>query len=263
MRGVTTIAATAVLVALAGCASHKPVVNTLGPPQQKPKYDPHDAAAYNMQLGLAYMERGELAIAKDKLERAAREDPKDPNVHAALALLNERLGNTPKADEEFHTALTRAPHNPDIRNNYAVYLCRTKRTDQGVRELLDVAHDPLYSTPEVAYTNAGVCLRSEHRNAEAERAFLAAIALRPGFAEAVFQLASLELERNLLSSARTRIDNYIATFTDTPDLLLLGVRIARAQGDRRAEQRYVQRLRVDFPDSDQTRAVAARPANSG
>ncbi|HUL18414.1 MAG TPA: type IV pilus biogenesis/stability protein PilW [Steroidobacteraceae bacterium] len=261
MRGVTTIAATAVLVALAGCA-HKPVINTAVVPTQKPKYDPHDAAAYNMQLGLAYMERGELAIAKDKLERAAREAPKDPNVHAALALLNERLGNTPKADEEFRIALTRAPHNPDIRNNYAVYLCRTKRTDQGVRELLDVAHDPLYNTPEVAYTNAGVCLRSEHRNDEAQRSFLAAISLRPGFAEAVFQLASLELERNQLAAARGRIDGYFGTFTATPDLLLLGVRVARAQGDRLAEQRYMQRLRVDFPDSDQTRALAARPPNS-
>jgi type IV pilus assembly protein PilF len=253
-------AAAALLAALGACAS-KPTVNTLGVPTQKQPYNPHDAAAYNMQLGLAYMQRGELALAKEKLERAAHEDPHDASVHSALALLDERLGNRDAADEEFKTALRMAPRDPDIRNNYAVYLCRTNRIDEGVRRLLEVARDPLYRTPEAAYTNAGVCLRAAKRYDEAARSLQAALALRPSYAEAVFQMADLELERCQLPQTRARIDAYVANYTATPDLLLLGVRVAHAQGDRFAEQRFAQRLRIDFPDTDQARALGAPVAN--
>jgi len=38
--------------------------------------------------------------------------------------------------------------------------------------------------------------------------------------------------------------------------LLLGVRIARANGDKTAETSYTQQLRRRFPDSPQTRAVS-------
>jgi type IV pilus assembly protein PilF len=39
------------------------------------------------------------------------------------------------------------------------------------------------------------------------------------------------------------------------DALLLGVRIARANGDRTAEVSYMQQLRRRFPDAPQTRAA--------
>jgi type IV pilus assembly protein PilF len=128
---------------------------------------------------------------------------------------------------------------------------------------MSVANDPLYRTPEAAYTNAAVCLRSAHRDDEAERDLQRALLLRPSFAEAVFQLADLQLQRGELRAARTRIDSFIGTYTATPDLLLLGVRIARAQGDRVGEQHYAQRLRVDFPDSQQTRALMQGSPNPG
>lgn len=227
------------------------------------KADLQEAAKYNVELGIAYMQRGELALAKDKLDRALKESPRDPEVHSALALLEERLGNPALTDHEFREALRLAPHDPDIANNYAVYLCRTHRVDEGVKQLLATARNPLYTTPEAAYTNAAVCLRSEHRDAEAKRALESALALRPGFAEAVFQLADLEVQQGQLADARARIDHYIETFTATPDLLLLGVRISRALHDPIGQQRYEQRLRVDFPNSPQTQALVSSSQNAG
>ncbi|MGH8217467.1 MAG: type IV pilus biogenesis/stability protein PilW [Steroidobacteraceae bacterium] len=250
------------VAALAACAG-KPRVNTIPPPQQRVKADLPEAAKYNVQLGIAYMQRGELAIAEDKLERALKESPHDPEVHSALALLDERLGNTSQADREFHEAIRLAPRDPDIANNYAVYLCRTHRVNEGVKQLLATARNPLYTTPEAAYTNAAVCLRSEHRDAEAKQALESALALRPAFAEAVFQLAELEMQHGELASARARIDRYIQLYTATPDLLLLGVRISKALHDPVGRQRYEQRLRVDFPDSPQTQALAASGPNRG
>ncbi len=257
-----SIAGALLIAALAACASKPRVISPI-PDTETAKPQFAEAAKYNVELGIAYLQRGDLALAQDKLQRALKESPHDPTVHSALALLDERLGEVDEADREFHTALRLAPSDPDVSNNYAVYLCRTQRVDEGVQRLIATARDPLYATPEAAYTNAAVCLHTVHRDAEAELDLQRALALRPGFAEAVFQLASLEMEHGKLGDARRRIDRYLDTYAATADLLALGVRVAHALGDPVAEQRYEQRLRVDFPDSPQTHALTSPSPNPG
>jgi type IV pilus assembly protein PilF len=222
-----------------------------------------DAANYNTQLGSEYMRQGDLALAKEKLDRALSEDPENANVHSARALLFERMGERDKADAEFRSALRLAPHDPQTVNKYAVYLCSGGRTDEGVKRFLEAAQNPLYRTPEVAYSNAGVCLRAAKRDDEAAENFNRALQLRPDYAEAAFQLATLQFERGQLPAARAGIDGFLGIHEATPDLLLLGVRVARAQGDRSAAQGFARRLQRDFAGTDQARALAALDHNPG
>ncbi len=250
------MAAVLAVAAIAACAS-KPRVSSPIPDTPSPKPQLAEAAKYNVELGIAYMQRGDLERAQDKLNRALKEAPRDPTVHSALALLYERLGDLDQAESEFQRAMHLAPHDPDVSNNYAVYLCRTHRVDAGVKRLLATAHDPLYSTPEAAYTNAAVCLHSVNRDAEAEADLQRALELRPSFAEAVLQLSSLDAQHGKLRAALARIDRYFENYTSTPDLLVLAIRIAHTLGDPVAQQRYEQRLRIDFPDSPQARALSS------
>src|SRR6266478_793468 len=87
-RGCCVLGAVAAL-AVAGCSSGRQATGN------------ERAAAYNAQLGMAYLHQGDLALAKEKLERALAQNPRDANVHSALALLYESLGNPAKADSEF------------------------------------------------------------------------------------------------------------------------------------------------------------------
>lgn len=222
-----------------------------------------DAANYNTQLGIDYMKQGNLQVAKDKLDRAMAENPDDPDVHSAMAMLLDRLGEPDKADQEFKTALRLGRRNPELLNNYAVYLCRNGRTDEGVKSFEEAAHNRLYRTPEAAYTNAGVCLRAAKRDTQAAMSFQRALQVKPDYAEAAYQLSDLDLRRGEVEQARAELDRYLDSFDATPDLLLVGVQIAQKQGDRRAEERYARRLRLDFPSSDQARALAARSRNPG
>jgi type IV pilus assembly protein PilF len=222
-----------------------------------------EAAVANTQLGIQYLNQGDLNLAKTKLDRALDQDPGNPAVHSARAMLFTRMNQPAKADEEFRTALKLAPHDPEVINNYAVYLCQNGRTDEGVKRFLEAAHNALYRTPQAAYTNAGVCLRAAKRDDEARVNFNAAVQVRPNYAEAAFQLATLDLDHRQLAAARARIDGYIGTYDATPDLLLLGVRVARAQGDVLAAQRYARRLQLDYPGSDQARALATLDKNGG
>ena len=252
LRALAAAIGAALLAAvLAGCASQQAV-------QQR-----RDAAVYNTELGIAYLRRGELAIAQGKLDRALEENSDDPNVHSARALLFARLQDHKHADEEFREALRLAPKNPDFENNYAVYLCSVGRVDEGVQNFLQAARNPLYMTPELAYDNAGVCLRSAHKDVAATQMFADALAIRPNFPQALWQVADLDFSQGKLAQARREIDAFLAANQETPDLLLLAVKVTRAQGDKLDSELYARRLQLDFPDSAQAHALADLGRNPG
>jgi type IV pilus assembly protein PilF len=252
LRGATAaVGATLLAAVLAGCASQQAV-------RQR-----NDAAIYNTELGIAYMRRGDLAIAQSKLDRALEENADDPNVHSARALLFARLRDPKHADEEFREALRLAPKNPDFENNYAVYLCSVGRVDEGVQTFLTAARNPLYMTPELAYNNAGVCLRSAHKDVPAVQMFADALAIRPNFSQALWEVADIDFSQGKLAQSRREIDAFLAANQETPDLLLLAVKVTRAQGDKLDSELYARRLQLDFPDSAEAHALADLGHNPG
>jgi type IV pilus assembly protein PilF len=216
------------------------------------------AASLNKQLGTVYLRQGNLALAKEKLERAEQFNPRDPETHSVLALLYERLDIPKEVDAHYRTAIRLAPKDPQILNNYAVFLCRKSRTDEGVKRFMEAARNPLYRTPELAYTNAGVCLRAAKRHEEAGNAFARALQIRPNYAEAMFQSVDLNMERGEIKQGREQLDKYLASYTATADLLLLGVRMSRSLGDRVGEEKYTRRLRVEFADSEQLKSLESK-----
>lgn len=218
--------------------------------------DPQDAAAkYNVQLGTAYLQQGNYALAKEKLERSLKQNPKDPDVHTSLGLLYDRTGDPKLADKHFREALRLSPDKPDLSNNYAIYLCKNGRVDEGVERFSAVAANKFYRTPEVALTNAGVCLRGAKRLEEAEKKFVGAIKARPNYSEPTVQLASLYLERKEIPQARRVVDVYLNAFRPQADVLYSAVTVARAANDKMSEEKYSRALRLDFPDSAQARAL--------
>jgi type IV pilus assembly protein PilF len=251
----TSLATAAVTVLLGAC------VHSSSTPGRESK--PQSAAVYNTQLGIAYLNQGELALAKDKLDRALSQDPNSPDVHSARAMLFARLGNPKEADAEYRASLRLAPDDPNVINNYAVYLCQQGRTDEGVKRFEEAAKNALYRTPEAAYTNAGVCLHAAKRDDEARAKFVRALQLKPSFPDAALQLANLDFQRGNLTEARGLIDGYLNNFSENPDMLLLGVRVARAQKDTIAAQHYARKLQMNYPGTDQARALAALEHNPG
>jgi len=251
MRFCTVLVASFAAALMSGCVTH---TKDGGKPlkQEDPEVQ---ASAYNVQLGTAYLQQGNYPVAREKLERALEQNPKDPNVHTSLGLLYDRVGESKLADKHFREALRLAPDKPDLSNNYAVYLCKNGRVDEGVERFTAVAANRYYQTPEVALTNAGVCLRSAKRLDEAEKKFIAAIKARPNYGDATVQLATLYVERARIADARNVVDTYLNAFKPNPDVLLAAVGVARAAKDRMSEEKYSRRLRLDYPDSPQTRAL--------
>jgi type IV pilus assembly protein PilF len=217
---------------------------------------PAAAGEANLQLGAAYLQQGNLPVAKEKLEKAAKQTPKDPVVHGMLGLLYHRLGDDKLAEKEYRTALELAPADPEQLNNYAVFLCDVGRVDEGVSRFEEAAKNPLYRTPWAAYTNAGVCLRGAKRDADARVRFLRAIQVNRDYTEAVLQLADLDMSEHNAADAYKRITDYLKTNPTTPEVLLLGWRAAHELNDPVGAAQMAWRMQSDFPDSDQAHTLA-------
>ncbi len=248
-RSIRLVAGLVAAQALAGC------VTSDGSPERQREDPVEKAAKANVQLGTAYLQQGNYPVAKEKLERALKQNPRDPDVHTSLGLLYDNTGDSKGADKHFREALRLAPERPDISNNYAIYLCKTGRVDEGVERFGAVAANKYYRTPEVALTNAGVCLRDAKRLEEARDRFAGAIRAKPNYSEATVQLATVNIELGNFPDARKVVDTYLGAFKPSADVLYAAVTVARASKDKVTEDKYSRRLRLDFPESPQAKKL--------
>ena len=243
LRRVMLALATAAL--LAGCTS------TTDAPEVSEK----DAARFNVQLGMNYLQRGDLEAAREKLERAAQQDPSLPAAHAALGILYERAGDVPRAQDHLRRATRLTPDDPSLLNHYGGFLCRQGEFKEGIRHFEMAAGNAFYRSPEVALANAGVCARRIPDPEQAENFFRRALELNRSYAEALLQLADLSLETGRAIQARAFLQRYEAVGPVTPYSLELGQRIETAAGDWRAADDYANQLRKEFPDSRESRSL--------
>ena len=235
------------LLLLAGCVS-----NEVEPDQKSDT----DAARYNTQLGANYLQRGELELAREKLEKAVKQD-------RYLGVLYERINEFDKADREYRAAVRLAPDSPDILNTYGGYLCRQDRRKEGIDLFLKAARNPLYRTPEAALTNAGVCARGIPDPDTAEEYFRQALARVPGYREALIQLADLNFGTRDYLQAQAFLERYLQYGNATPDALALGARIEAAQGNDEAATEYRERLRREFPSASRALESSAVERDDG
>jgi type IV pilus assembly protein PilF len=218
------------------------------------------AARFNAQLGIEYLRANNVTAAQEKIEKALQQNPREPAVHTAAALLYERLREPRKADSHYARALRLDSDNPEMQNNYAVFLCRSGEQAKGRKLFEKAATNPRYRTPEIAYSNAGVCARSAKDLASAEKNFRQALAARPTMPDALLQMADISFERGNGLQARAFLQRYFQATAATPDALLLGVRVEQSLGDTAAANEYAARLKKSFPASEQARQLAGTPA---
>ena len=114
---------------------------------------------------------------------------------------------------------------------------------------------PLYATPEKSLLNAGLCQRLQRNNAEAEAYLRRSLSLRPDLAVALYNLAEILFEKGSVKEAEGYLLRYMRLTEPTVSALALGVRIARAQGDRTAADSMLQQMRRRFPEAPQTREL--------
>ncbi|OBS10643.1 type IV pilus biogenesis/stability protein PilW [Acidihalobacter prosperus] len=235
------------LATLAGCAT--------SPQERKAEAQQHRAAVLNAQLGIDYMQTGNLKLADEKLKRALSQDPNSSVVRNAYALLMQRLGRNDEAEENFSKAVALKPNDGDVHNNFGVFLCEQEHYTRAYAQFKDAWSNPLYNTPEYAYANAGVCAVRQGDKKLAEQRFEQALKVQPGFAPALYQLAKLASEQGDNQKADAYLGRITGEARYTPDILALCLKVKREVGDMNGAADCARDLYRMFPNSPQARAL--------
>ena len=240
-RRALNLAVILLIVAVAGCASSAE--------RQEETEKSEKRAETHVMLGASYLQRGQLNVAKEELEKALKEMPDNSQANNIMAVLQWRLNKYDEADRLFRKALDKDADNSSAHHNYGAFLCDRGKLDAGVRHFDAAAGDALYPYTAEVNLNAGVCLMKKPAPAAAEKYFREALRINPKLPSALYQMARLSANSGQRLSARGFIERYFQSADDTPESLLLAVKIERVLGNKNAEASYALRLRSKFPTS--------------
>ena len=218
------------------------------------------ASAVNVQLGIGYLQQNNLDLANEKLTKALRQDPNSASVHNAYAILQERLLQTEKAEFHYKKATTLDPDNSQAANNYGAFLCRHGREMESEKYFIQALKNPLYSTPEFAYTNAALCLLQlgePSETAKAKEYLRKAIAAKSDFGPALLAMANLLFDEGEYTAAKPYLDRFHLVAKPTANSLWLAIRNTLQIDGQGDVTELAQRLGNEFPDSEEYKAWLA------
>lgn len=206
-------------------------------------------ATVYVEMGVAYLRDGQTATALKKLKKALNVDPGNASAHNVIAIIYERLGEADEAMDHYDTAVRLDPKDPYIRNARGSYNCKQGRFQQADMDFKSALSNPLYPTPWVAQTNAGICADRFGDDDLAENYFRQALTSNPKFTPALMRMAQLSYDQENYLSARAYLERYNQASQITAASLWLGIQVERRLGDRNKAAEYRQLLIEQFPDA--------------
>ena len=184
-------------VALNGCATNQ--VSNANSNSDNP--DTKRARAHT-ELGAAYFQQNNMEIALEEFNEAIKVDASYSLAYNGLGLVYAALGQVNEADANFKKAIQLEPNNSESHNNYGSFLCGHQRYDESIVQFLEAVKNPLYGTPAVAYTNAGICSVRKNDIKSAELYLQRALQIDPLNHTAAFSLAQIQFNRGDAKGAK-------------------------------------------------------------
>lgn len=207
------------------------------------------ASAVNVQLGIGYLQQNKLELANEKLAKALRQDPKSAAAHNAFAILQDRLLQTDKAEYHYERATSLDPNDSQAANNYGAFLCRNGRELESEEYFLRAVDNPLYKTPEFAYTNAAICLLKANQRDKSGDYLSKALATKSDFGPALLTMGNLLFDEGDHANAKVYLDRYHLVAKASARSLWLTIRNTLELDSNGDVAELAQRLETDYPDS--------------
>lgn len=190
------------------------------------------------QLALLLSDRGELEAAVAQFERLAEAQP-DARHHFNLGILHSRRGDMQAAESHYRAALVQMPDHADSLGNLGLLLAERGLEGEALACLKRAAE---LASPQ-AHANLAKILEAGDQIDVAAHYLERALALRPGDAELLCDLAVVQVEQRRLAAAETNFRRALAidpesrrTATFLGQLLLAQGR--HAEGWRLHEARF-------------------------
>ncbi|MEM7562373.1 MAG: type IV pilus biogenesis/stability protein PilW [Pseudomonadota bacterium] len=228
---------------LSGCVAVNP---------EKPQNE--KASDINVELGIGYLQQENFALASEKLQKALKFNPDSPRANYVYAILQERLDQKDLAEYHYERATSLDTKNAEAANNYGAFLCRNEREAESVKYFLRALDNPLYKTPEFAYTNAAVCLIKINEVDEAKGYLKKALAAKSDFATALLVMADVFFKEENYPAAKKYLDRHQLVARPTAKSLWLSIRTALELDANSNVDELSKLLTSEFPDSEEYQA---------
>jgi type IV pilus assembly protein PilF len=216
---------------------------------------PTKALEKRVSLARQYIGEGNWEAAKRNLQLADQINPNNPEVYEAFALVYQSTGEYELAEENFKKAISIDKNFSRCRNNYAAFLYSQQRYQEAEEQLDYVIKDTLYSGRPNAFVNLGLCRLKLFDTQGAEEAFVRALAMDRTNQIALLELARIRYEAQDYPTANKYYDTYRSVVRKQAAAgLLLGIQLAKADGDRNSEGSYAMALRNLYPKSAEYQA---------
>ncbi len=200
-------------------------------------------------LGSAYLQDGHPRQAIRELRLAIADNRNYADAYNIMGLAYEQLRQKELARKAFRRALSMDPKNPEYLNNYGAFLVNSGSYAEALVELKRATADPLYSTPQFAWTNLAQAYAGLKDLSAARDALNRALYLVPNYPPALQMLAELDFKAGKADAAFDHLRVVLAQEPDNADALLLAGRIAAQQGRTTQAQSFWQRCVTASPYS--------------
>lgn len=196
---------------------------------------------YNVQLGFAYLNNGEILRAKHKIITALQFAPNSVEANTAMAYFLEKTENQGEAEKYYRKAISLKSAGAQF-NNYGTYLCRQQKYRDAEKYFLLAVADLYYLGTAMAYENAGLCLVAVD-SIKAQKYFAKALANDPSRKKSLFSWIDLELKQNNFVKVLQILNDHQFLACTEPELVKIGMKLAQKIGDHRLAANY--KLKLD------------------
>lgn len=207
----------------------------------------HDGARISLQQAQAAFSAGRLEEAARFADQSIQQNPDSAAAHTLRAVVADHRGEVERAGEHYRRAVELAPHQGGMFNNYGTWLCANGRAEESLGWFQRALADPNYPRRSTAMANAGACAMDAGQAEQGAKLLEAALEKDPVNPVALSAMARYEFNAGRAFQARAFSQRRLAAAPADAASLLLASQIETKLGDKEAADRYVQRLRAEFP----------------
>ena len=204
-----------------------------------------------------YMNAGRLDVALASVKKALELNPESADAFTVAGLIYNKNNQTEFAERYFKRALSFDPNNSSAQTNYASFLCKHDKPLEAEKIYLAAAKNKNNSQPDIALTNAGLCVLGIPDKVKATHYFSAALKINPKLPAPWYQLAKIQYGNYSYENAYRLLQEYEKVAQPTPKTLLLGAEILDANGKADQADRYKLLLVQKFPNSKEAKQITS------
>ncbi|MDC5820020.1 type IV pilus biogenesis/stability protein PilW [Vibrio europaeus] len=204
--------------------------------------DAQQRSEARIELGIGYMQRGDMRKARENLEQALKHSPNYYRAQLSIAHYYEQVGETQSAVSFYKKALKRHPNNGNVLNNYGTFLCKQGEFTIADRYFNQAIQQQNYYLTSTSYENAALCAMKAQQTEQAISYFKRALDFEPDRVRSALTLAELEVKVGSLEDARLRLVRFHHKFGPRKPSLRLLIELEQKAGNPTLAEEYKRKL---------------------